>query len=48
MISRWSGLLAALALVITSTAAMALEDKYFDSAGVKIRYVDEGPVSRSF
>jgi pimeloyl-ACP methyl ester carboxylesterase len=42
MMSRWSGLLAAFALVIASTAAMALEDKYFDSAGVNIRYVDEG------
>jgi pimeloyl-ACP methyl ester carboxylesterase len=42
MISRWCGLLAALALVTASTAAMALEDKYFDSAGVNIRYVDEG------
>jgi pimeloyl-ACP methyl ester carboxylesterase len=29
-------------LVIASTAAMALEDKYFDSAGVNISYVDEG------
>jgi pimeloyl-ACP methyl ester carboxylesterase len=42
MMSRWSGLLAAFALVIASTAAMALEDKYFDSAGVNIRYVEQG------
>jgi pimeloyl-ACP methyl ester carboxylesterase len=42
MISRWSGLLAALALVIAPAAAISLEDKYFDSAGVNIRYVDEG------
>jgi pimeloyl-ACP methyl ester carboxylesterase len=42
MMSRWSGLLAAFALVITATAAMAFEDKYFDSAGVNIRYVEQG------
>jgi len=43
MMSRWwSGLLTAFALVITATAAMALEDKYFDSAGVNIRYVEQG------
>jgi pimeloyl-ACP methyl ester carboxylesterase len=42
MMSRWSGLLTAFALAIASTTAMALKDKYFDSAGVNIRYVDEG------
>jgi pimeloyl-ACP methyl ester carboxylesterase len=42
MMSRWSGLLAALALVIASTAAVGLEDKYFDSAGVNIHYVEQG------
>jgi pimeloyl-ACP methyl ester carboxylesterase len=30
------------ALIFTATAAMALEDKYFDSAGVNIRYVEQG------
>ena len=41
MMSRWSGLLAAFAF-IASTGAMALEDKYFDSAGVNIHYVEQG------
>jgi pimeloyl-ACP methyl ester carboxylesterase len=37
-----TGMALALALVIASTAAIALEDKYFDSAGVKFRYVEQG------
>jgi pimeloyl-ACP methyl ester carboxylesterase len=38
----WRGLLAVFVIAITTNITTALEDKYFDSAGVNIRYIEEG------
>jgi pimeloyl-ACP methyl ester carboxylesterase len=38
----WRGLLAVFVLAITTNVTTAFEDKYFESAGVNIRYVEEG------
>lgn len=40
--SRWTGLVAAAATAMVATAAAAVEDRYFDSAGVQIRYIEAG------
>jgi hypothetical protein len=46
MISNWCAVLAAESTVVTR-AATGFEDRYFESAGVKIRHVEQGSGAQS-